>query len=98
MTQKEKVDLANALTGNRINSPLHLAVEKNNSKIINYLLKQGAKIDLYNIRGWNPFQVTRNVKIQNIEKPIRKLINAGNSMCVSLKEFFDESEEYVSTY
>jgi ankyrin repeat protein len=55
MTSKQKIEVVNNVTGKRINSPLHLAVERNNDKIINYLLKQGAKIDLYNARGWNPF-------------------------------------------
>ena len=55
MTSKQKIEVVNNVTGKRINSPLHLAVERNNDKIINYLLKQGAKIDLYNARGLNPF-------------------------------------------
>ena len=98
MTPEQKIEAVNLVTGKRINSPLHLAVEQKDPVVINYLLTVGAQIDLYNIRGWNPFQATRDTKIQDIEKPIRKLINAGNSMCKTQKEFFEESEEYVSTY
>jgi len=53
-------------------TPLHLAVEKGNAEIVEYLISQGAKVNAKDLRGRTPLSRAREGKMSEIEGILTK--------------------------
>lgn len=76
---------------NNLENALHIAVKKNNVKIVNYLLEEGVKIDNKDIAGNTALFYAK----QNANNEIIELINYYKK---SKKEAVDSLEDFIKNF
>ena len=70
-----------------LNTPLHLAVSEGDTEIVDQLLALGAKLDPYNYKNWQPFDM--NMKIKMLKRAKKKYKEIEKEYIDSLNCYFD---------